>query len=41
MTNQSEFQTPILKLLDVKLMYALDQQDIPSFWTTLFKGNLR
>lgn len=40
MTNQSEFQTPILKLLDIKLTYALDQQDIPSFWTTLFKGNL-
>ncbi|XP_018562005.1 peroxisome assembly protein 12 [Anoplophora glabripennis] len=40
MSNQTEVQTPILNLIDVKLTYSLDQQDIPSFWSALFKGNL-
>lgn len=41
MSNRTMFQTPVLKLIEVKLTYSIDQQGIPNFWTALFKGNLR
>ncbi|KAJ8980407.1 hypothetical protein NQ317_009402 [Molorchus minor] len=40
MSNKTEFQTLVLKQVDVKLSYAVDQQEASSFWSALFKGNL-
>ncbi|KAJ8917239.1 hypothetical protein NQ315_002256 [Exocentrus adspersus] len=40
MSGKEEFQTPILRLIDVKLTYSLEQQEVPGFWAALFKGNL-
>ncbi|XP_023029936.1 peroxisomal biogenesis factor 12 isoform X2 [Leptinotarsa decemlineata] len=40
MANNSEFQTPLLKLIDLKLTYNMDQMDDTNLWSSLFKGSL-
>lgn len=40
MSNSSESQFPILQIINMKLVRD-EQQDIPGFWTALFKGQLR
>nr|CAH7746480.1 unnamed protein product [Callosobruchus chinensis] len=40
MTNQTEFQTPLYRVVNVKLVYDTQSPDITNFWSTLFKGEL-
>ncbi|CAG9854788.1 unnamed protein product [Phyllotreta striolata] len=39
MANRTEFQTPLYQLIDCKLTYNIDIEDLSAgFWTSLFKG---
>ncbi|KAI4454578.1 peroxisome assembly protein 12 peroxin-12 [Holotrichia oblita] len=41
MSDETESQNPILKLLKLKLIYGSESIDVISFWSSLFKGKLR
>lgn len=41
MSDETESQNPILRLLKLKLIYGGEPMDVMSFWSNLFKGNLR
>ncbi|KAI4454596.1 peroxisome assembly protein 12 peroxin-12 [Holotrichia oblita] len=40
MSDETESQNPILKLLKLKLIYGSESIDVISFWSSLFKGKL-
>lgn len=41
MANQTDSQLPMLKVLDLKLIYSGQLQDDRGYWTSLIGGNLR